>query len=183
MNKSPDHIPLDQLQAYLDQGLDQGEYQEVASHLAQCSACRDKFASLEMVITKLETLPDIELEKDFSMSVITQLSEESKFSLGITWSLILEALGAAAVIGLLIPVIQAASWLPQLIDTQIEIQAAINTFLAQLASSWLVWWTGLRLNIEQFTTSLISFDSLPVRGISPWITRTCFELTTTNNLP
>ena len=169
MNRSPNHIPIDQLQAYLDQSLDQDVYQEIESHLDQCSACRDQYSSLETVFTKLDNLPDIELEKDFSMSVITQLSEESKFSPGITWTLIMEALGAATVIGLLIPAIQAASWLPQLIDTQTEIRAAINIFLTQLASSWLVWWTGLRLNFEQFTTSLISFDSLPVSGISPWI--------------
>jgi hypothetical protein len=169
MNRSPNHIPIDQLQAYLDQSLDQDVYQEIESHLDQCSACRDQFSSLETVFTKLDNLPDIELEKDFSMSVITRLSEESKFSPGITWTLIMEALGAATVIGLLIPAIQAVSWLPQLIDTQTEIRAAINIFLTQLASSWLVWWTGLRLNFEQFTTSLISFDSLPVSGISPWI--------------
>ncbi len=78
MNKSPNHIPLDQLQAYLDQGLDQDEYQEIESHLDQCSACRDKFSSLEMIITKLENLPDIELEKDFTIPVLTQLREESK---------------------------------------------------------------------------------------------------------
>ncbi len=82
MNRSPNHIPIDQLQAYLDQSLDQDVYQEIESHLDQCSACRDQFSSLETVITKLDNLPDIELEKDFSMSVITQLSEESKFSPG-----------------------------------------------------------------------------------------------------
>jgi hypothetical protein len=122
-----------------------------------------------MVFTQLDSLPEIKLEKDLTIPELTQLREESKFSLGITWTLILEALGAATVIGLLIPVIQAASWLPQLIDTQTEIRAAINIFLTQLASSWLFWWAGLRLNFEQFTKSLISFDNLPVSGISPWI--------------
>lgn len=168
MNKQTNHIPTDKLQAYLDQELDQAGYQEVELHLDQCPACQEDLSRLESVFARLENLPVIELEKDLSNSVLTQLREETKLSLGITWTLVLEAIGAGTVIGLLIPAFRAAAWLPQLIDTQMEIQAVVNIFLTQLASSWLVWWAGLRLNFEQITKSLITFDSLPASDISPW---------------
>ncbi|HDN04799.1 MAG TPA: hypothetical protein ENF27_02550 [Chloroflexi bacterium] len=169
MNKGTNHISTDQIQAYLDQGLDQAEHQEVEIHLDQCPACREELSRLEIIFARLKKLPPLELEKDLSLAVLAQLREESKLSLGITWTLVLEALGAGTVIGLLIPAIRAASWLPVLADTKTEIQAAINIFLTQLASSWLVWWAGLRMNIEQTAKSLFSTIYSPSIEFSPWI--------------
>jgi len=169
MNKGTNHISTDQIQAYLDQGLDQTKHQEVENHLDQCPACREELSRLEIIFARLENLPALELEKDLSISVLAQLREETKLSLGITWTLVLEALGAGTVIGLLIPGIRAAAWLPVLADTQTEIQAAINIFLTQLASSWLVWWAGLLLNVEQTAKSIFSTGYFPSIEFSPWI--------------
>ncbi|MCK5793772.1 MAG: zf-HC2 domain-containing protein [Anaerolineales bacterium] len=169
MNKETNHISTDQIQAYLDQGLDQTEHQEVEIHLDQCPACRKELSRLEIIFARLENLPPLELEKDLSLAVLSQLRKESKLSLGITWTLVLEALGAGTVIGLLIPAIRAAAWLPVLADTKTEIQAAINIFLTQLASSWLVWWAGLQMNIEQTAKSLFSTIYFPNVEFSPWI--------------
>jgi len=169
MNRQTSHISNYILQAYLDQDLDQARYQEVELHLDQCLTCREELSRLEGVFSRLENLPSLELEKDLSTSVLAQLRDEKKISLGITWTLVLEAIGAGTVIGLLIPVFQAAAWLPQLIDTQTEIQAAVNIFLTQLASSWLVWWTGLQLNIEQTAKSVFSTSYFPSGEFSPWI--------------
>lgn len=169
MNKETNHISADKLQAYLDQELDQTGLQNVNLHLDQCPACREELSRLESVFARLESMPSLELEKDISISVLDQLRAETKLSLGITWTLVLEALGAGTVIGLLIPAFQAATWLPLLVDTQTEIQAVINIFLNQLASTWLVWWAGLRLNIEQTTKSLFSTRYFPSGEFSPWI--------------
>ena len=169
MNKETNHITTDQLHAYLDQNLDQTKHQEIKIHLDRCPSCQEELSRLEIIFARLENLPPLELEKDLSLPVLAQLREETKLSLGITWTLVLEALGAGTVIGLLIPAIRAAAWLPFLADIQTEIQAAINIFLTQLASSWLVWWAGLQLNIEQSAKSIFSTGYFPSSEISPWI--------------
>ena len=169
MNKQTMHIPTDKLLAYLDQDLDQAEYKEIELHLDQCLTCRDELSRLEGVFSRLENLPSLELEKALSTSVLAQLRDEKKISLGITWTLVLEAIGAGTVIGLLIPAFRAAAWLPQLVDTQTEIQAAVNIFLTQLASSWLVWWAGLRLSFKHATKSIFSAGYFPIGEFSPWI--------------
>ncbi len=169
MNKETSHISSDKLQAYLDQELDQAGLQDVELHLGSCPFCREELSRLESVFARLENMPSLELEKDLSTSVLAQLRDEKKLPLGITWTLVLEALGAGIVIGLLIPAYQAASWLPALVDTQTEIRAAINIFLTQLASTWLVWWSGLQLNLEQTAQSLFSTTYFPSGEFSPWI--------------
>jgi hypothetical protein len=169
MNKETSHISTDKLQTFLDQELDQVGLQDVQLHLDHCPSCREELSRLESVFTRLESLPSLVLEKDLSRSVLTQLQDEKKLSLGITWTLVLEALGAGTVIGLLIPAFQAAAWMPLLVDTQTEIRAAINIFMTQLASSWLVWWAGLRLNIEQTAKSLLTPGYFPSGEFSPWI--------------
>lgn len=167
--KLTDHISADKLQAYLDGELDQSSLQEIALHLGECPACREELAQLEGIFAQLENLPELQLEKDFSSSVLAKLREETQLSRGITWTLALEALAAGTVIGFLIPAVQAAAWLQQLINTQTEIRAGINIFLAQLASSWLVWWAGLQLNFEQTIQSLSSARYFPSGVFSPWI--------------
>jgi len=169
MNKPNDHIPSDMLHAYLDQTLEQADIQDILQHLDHCPTCLEELKRLEGIFASLESLPEVTLDKDLSIAVLSRLKEESILSRGITWTLILEALAASTVISLLIPALKTSTWLPQLIDAQTEIQAAINIFLTQLASSWLVWWAGLRLNFEHFTKSLLTFNSLPAGAISPWI--------------
>jgi hypothetical protein len=169
MNKDTHPISNDRLQAYLDQELDQAGIQEIKIHLEKCPACQEEFSRLSMVFSQLEDLPELDLGKDLSSSILAHIREEKKFSPQITWTLVLEALGAGAVMGLLIPAIQAAAWLPQLVDTQTEIQAGINIFLNQLASTWLVWWAELQLNIEQITQSFFSTGYFPSGEFSPWI--------------
>lgn len=169
MNKGSTHITIDKLQAYLDQDLDLAKHQEVEDHLDQCPSCREELSRHENLFSGLENLPALELEKDLSIPVLAQLREETKLSLGITWTLVLEAVGAGTVIGLLIPAIRSTAWLPVLVDTQTEIQAAINIFLTQLASTWLVWWSSLQLNLEQTAKSLFSTSYFPSGELSPWI--------------
>jgi hypothetical protein len=56
-----------------------------------------------------------------------------------------------------------------LLDTSLELQAAINIFLTQLASNWLVWWADLKMHFDQFVGTFNPVASLPDDIISPWI--------------
>lgn len=163
-----DHLTEDQLQSYLDQELEPGESAWVPGHLAACPACRARLSRLERLSFHLESLPPLDLARDLSAPVLAQLKADRNLSPGITWALALEALGAGAVIGLLVPVLQAAGWLSGLLSTRQDLEAALQVFLTQLASTWLVWWAGLRLQISQVGQSLLPNPSqLPI-PLSPW---------------
>ncbi|MFV1949876.1 MAG: hypothetical protein ACC633_08100, partial [Anaerolineales bacterium] len=134
-----------------------------------CPACQKKLARLNLLITRLENLPEVPLPKDLSSMVLVKLRGNKKVISGLTWALVIETLAAGAVIGALIPAIQTAAWLPQVLNTPQEILAAVNIFLTQLASSWLVWWAQLQLNLKVFLNpSQIQFN-LPAALPSPWI--------------
>jgi hypothetical protein len=169
INDPQKHIPNHILQAYLDQDLGSAESSEVKEHLVGCERCRTAYKGLENTILQLAALPEIDLKVDLSSEVIAELRNQKKIPRGITWTLILEAIGAGTIIGLLIPAIRAASWIPDLLDTPNEIQAAINIFFTQLASSWLVWWAGIQMELDQLTDSIFSGGNLPALEFSPWI--------------
>lgn len=163
------HPDPDKLQAFIDQSLDETAVLAIQDHLDGCPACREELAHLNMVITRLENLSEFSLTKDLSSMVLVKLRENKKVTSNLTWALVIEALAAGAVIGALIPASQAAAWLPQVLNTRQEILAAVNIFLTQLASSWLVWWAQLQLNLKVFLDpTQIQFD-LPAALPPPWI--------------
>ncbi len=169
MSDQTQHLSNDQLQTYLDQALDPPALLEVENHLESCPACQAEYQRLKQVVFQYQGLPELALDVDFSPLVIDQLKAERKMPSGITWTLVLEAVGAGAVIALLIPVLQAAAWLPKLQDTQNQVRAAINIFFTQLASSWLVWWAGLTMEMDLVRASIFAGTALPDLDFSPWI--------------
>jgi anti-sigma factor RsiW len=169
MAKQINHPHPDQLQAFFDQALDQESACSLQEHLELCLDCREELARLENLTARLESLPEFALERDFSLAVLSQLKENQMLSRRITWTLVLEALAAGAVIGALIPVIRVASWLPGLVSIRQELLAAVNIFLTQLASSWIVWWAQLQLNLKTALIPLLSQTNFPAALPSPWI--------------
>ena len=163
------HINNDQLQAYLDGVLESASVELVQTHLEDCPICREELSRLEIVSSRLDTMPEIDLQRDLSQLVIEQLKEEQALSPAVTWILVVEALATGGVIGVLIPALQAAGWLPRLLEVKLALQAGLNIFLAQLASNWLVWWAGLKLQISQAMTSLFPLNTLSMGTFSPWI--------------
>lgn len=163
------HIKNDQLQAYLDGALDSASVEIIRAHLETCPLCQEELSRLEFVTSRLDAMPEIGLQKDLSQLVIEQLKENESLSPAITWTLIIEALAAGAAIGVLIPVVKATGWLSRLLDIRQVLGAGLNTFLAQLASSWLVWWAGLKVQLNQLTISFNPLESLPLEVLSPWI--------------
>ena len=163
------HPDQDQLQSYLDQTLDPMTSRLFADHLTSCSSCQAEVLKFEVLYTRLETLPEISLENDLSSVVLRAIRDEKLLSRGITWTLVIEAIGAGVVLGLMIPALRATVWIPRLMDTQLEIRAAVNIFLTQLASSWILWWAKLQVSFTQLIkplqTSGVPLSPLP----APWV--------------
>jgi hypothetical protein len=163
------HPDQDTLQAYLDQALVPGSLSEVEEHLESCPACREEIAFLEKMFTRLETLPEIPLPKDFSPGVLEMIRDQKQLSRGITWTLVIEGIVAGAFLGLIIPALQFTPWIPRLINTQLEIQAGLNIFLAQLFSSWMLWWAQLKFSFNHLVEPLQVPLTIPAALPSPWI--------------
>jgi len=163
------HLSEDQIQAHLDGVLDPVLDKQIQSHLAECMSCRGRLEGLENLSFRLESLPALELSRDLSNLVVSKLKEERSLTPALTWTLIIESLSISAVLAVLIPTFQAAGWLPRLLITGQELQAGLEIFLAQLASSWLVWWAELQLQIRVLGQNLLPQGSLSGLAFSPWI--------------
>jgi len=169
METNQNHLLPDQLQAYLDQAQDPLSRKQVEEHLDACSTCREELAKFENLVSRLSSLPEVSTQIDFSPVILSQLRVNKIPSLGLTWTLVIEAVAAAAVLGLTIPAFQEAIWIPKILNTQLEIRAAINIFLTQLASSWMLWWAHMQFNLTQLTKSFQTPNILPSTIASPWI--------------
>jgi hypothetical protein len=165
-NQHPDQ---DDLQAYLDQALLPGSSREVEEHLESCPACREKIAILEKIFTRLETLPEIPLHKDFSPGVLEMIRDQKQISRSLTWTLVFEGLAAGAILGLVIPALQFTPWIPRLMNAQLEIEAGLNIFLAQLFSSWMLWWAQLKFSFTHLVEPLQVPLEIPAFLPNPWI--------------
>jgi anti-sigma factor RsiW len=169
MNEQFQHLSEEKLQAMLDNALDPTELQEIEAHIQECSTCHQRLDRAQRLSHRLQDLPQFTLSRDLSQLVVSQLREERQLSRGVTWTLVFEALAVGAVIGLLIPTLQAAGWLPRLLNTRQEILAAVNIFFTQLASTWLVWGAELRLQISQLLQEILPLTNQTLAPISPWI--------------
>ena len=71
-----EHLTEEQLNEYLDELLDESTRREVEAHLAECTDCRANMEGLELVFADLDELPDVQLERDLSSSVLGKLPQE-----------------------------------------------------------------------------------------------------------
>ena len=165
------HPNQDTLQGYLDQVLDSKNSHLVKEHLDICPACREQIDSLEKLYLRLGSLPEISLNKDFSQGLMEMIQDQKQVSRGMTWTLVIEAIITGIILGLIIPALKFSTWIPRLVNTQLEIQTELNIFLAQLFSQWMLWWAQLKFSFTQFTEPFqIPLDSstiLPTAWI--WI--------------
>lgn len=168
MSDQNQHLKEDQLQAYLDKIQDQRTTEKVRTHLDACPSCKEKFSQLVRLNAHLKGIPEIPLQRDLSQLVIEQLKEEQSLSPAITWTLVIEALAAGIAIGLLIPALQAAGWLPRLQNIRLAFQTTANIFLTQLASSWVVWWAELKLQLSLLVRGFDPADIILLEQLSPW---------------
>jgi hypothetical protein len=169
MNNSKTHMTSDQLQAFLDHNLEDQEMTVLEDHLETCSLCRKEVEKQMMLISRLEKLPEISLDIDLTEAVLSKLRDQNRSLSGITWTLVIEALAAGAVISAIIPVIKAAPWLADLVNIRQEILAGANIFLTQLASTWIFWWSKMQLDLRGMLDSLQNQALLTTTLPSPWI--------------
>ncbi len=163
------HPDQDDLQAYLDQALGSGSSRKVEEHLESCPACREKISILEKMFARLDTLPEIPLYKDFSAGVLEMIRDQKQLSRGVTWALVIEGIAAGAILGLIIPALQFTPWISRLLTTQLEIRAGVNIFLAQLFSSWTLWWAQLKFSFNHLVESFQVPLEIPAALPAPWI--------------
>ncbi len=170
-NSDQHHPNQDTLQGYLDQVLDSKNSQLVEEHLDFCPACREQIDSLEKLYLQLGTLPEISPNIDFFPGVMGMIQDQKQVSRGITWALVIEAITAGIILGLIIPALKFSTWITHLVNTQLEIQTGINIFLAQLFSQWMLWWAQLKFAFTHFTEPFLippdSSTTLPTAWI--WI--------------
>lgn len=164
-----DHPNRDDLQAYLDQVLEQPANKVLEDHIETCSSCQDEIGRLESLIQRLETLPDIPINRDFSASVKELIKDNQQVPKGLTWTLLIEGVAAGVVLGLIIPAIQTSVWTPSFLEIQNGLQASINILLTQIASNWIFWWAKIQLDFTQILKSLNPTFILPWGLPSPWI--------------
>jgi hypothetical protein len=169
MNNSKTHMTSDQLQTFLDQNLEDQEMTVLEDHLEICSLCRKEVEKQMMLISRLEKLPEISLDIDLTEAVLSKLRDQNRSLSGITWTLVIEALAAGAVISAIIPVIKAAPWLADLVNIRQELLAGANIFLTQLASTWIFWWSKMQLDLRGMLDSLQNQALLTTTLPSPWI--------------
>ena len=162
------HPDQDTLQSYLDRALVPNSSREVEEHLESCPTCREEIAILERMFTRLESLPEIPLLKDFSPAVLEIIRDQKQLSHGVTWTLAIEGIAAAAILGLIIPALQFTTWIPHLINTQLEIQAGLNVFLTQLFSSWMLWWAQFKVSSNHLIAAFQVPLEIPVSLPAPW---------------
>jgi len=163
------HPQLDDLHAYLDQELDKLAIDELENHLASCSTCQKQVDRLKTLTLRINSLPEIQMDKDFSTTIKNRIRDKQQVPRGITWTLLVEGVAAGVVLGLIIPAIQVSIWPPRLMKIQHELQAAINIFMTQIASNWIYWWTKTQFDFTQVFESLNPSIILPQGFPSPWI--------------
>ena len=169
MNEKKEHPSPDELQAYLDGELELHASEKMTEHLKTCEACQSELSLLDSLIARLESLEELPLEKDLSLAILGKIQQRRQIPQGLTWTLLVEGIAAGVVIGLLIPVIRSTVWIPRLIDTQLEVRAAINIFMTQFASNWTFWWAQLQFDFSQIIGQISGPISLPKFWPSPWI--------------
>ena len=169
MNEKMNHPSLDELQEYLDGELEVNASKRIAEHLKACTFCQEELSRFDSLVTRLESLEEFAYEEDLTSRVLAEIQQREQVPQGLTWTLLAEGIAAGVVIGLLVPAIRSTVWIPRLIDTQLEVRAAISIFMTQLASSWMFWWAQLQFDFSQMINEFSSPFSLPEIMPSPWI--------------
>ena len=89
-----DHLSEYELNAYLDDMFEETERRQVETHLAGCLACRTRLEELQQVFDSLAALPEIELTRDLTPAVLSQLPRRTILfarsrSIAVQWGVVL----------------------------------------------------------------------------------------------
>ncbi len=144
--KSPSpHIADDLLFEFLDQALSPKNFTEINTHLEICPTCQKRLVELRTMFVALEDLPDVDLQRDLSPTILETIKNKPMFSVIWWWSLILQAILALGLIAIIAPSIEF-------------LENGKNVFATILAyfSNWLQQGMALFDNLQQFVGQLSS---------------------------
>jgi hypothetical protein len=154
------------LNAYVDSDLDPAARREADAHLATCPECAARLAMLHSLVTEIESLPDLPLQRDLSRSVVAALQPKrvpvTKPTLNPAARLVfaLQALVALAALAIALPF--AAQLIPA-----IDLSALANaqSLISDLQSPII----NLQLPTLDFTQLATLTSGLPTVGITTLI--------------
>jgi hypothetical protein len=125
------HLTDEQLNEYLDHEANDREQMEL--HLAACEACAARLAALGNLFAEIESLSEVELSPEFSVSFAP--SPKPSLPLSLTLTFLLQAALTVLVIMIAAPFVrQLLPWNP----TGISIPSLMDIVL-QLQSQWTTW--------------------------------------------
>ncbi len=165
---SGQHPDSDLLQAFLDQSLASGEYEAMENHVASCPSCSQQLMRLKMVGDQLALLPEIPLGKDFSGAIIRQLESEKQLSQGLTWTMVLQAVTAGVILGLVLPVLRFSFSLPGLVLERPDLITEWKIWMASLAGEWIQVWAAIQGSVLQAWSALSSGSSAAESTAALW---------------
>lgn len=81
------HFSEPYLHAYLDGELNPSDTTTLEEHLKACSACRAELQSISKLFSRIESLPEIDIPRDISFTVMERIGTQPKASRRWNWLL------------------------------------------------------------------------------------------------
>jgi hypothetical protein len=136
------HFSDDVLNEFLDGNLDSDEIVNFEAHLRACTNCTARLEDLRTVFSSLDTLPDIFLERDFSVYVVSAIQPDVIISKRLKWGLAAQVILALIMLSLVLPRL-LQTWQPALQRIQQplneQIQDILLSWTADFSAQFIVW--------------------------------------------
>ena len=123
------HLTEEQFNEYLDEATT--EHAVIESHLDSCDECAARLSTLQNLFTELDSLPELELTRDFAAPFTLRPSLPAQLPKFLTLTAVLQAAVTLATLIVAVPFVSAL--LPQ-----IELPSFTKLFF-QIQSQWTVW--------------------------------------------
>jgi hypothetical protein len=144
------HFDDNLLNEYLDGYFTENQVADLELHIATCSDCAARLDELQIVFSELEALPDIALERDLDIAVVTALQPRWKLSQRWKWGALVQFIAAAMILLITLPK-AARAWQPFIDQASTTLLTSfiyvwntwvtqITTGLATLQLDWSQWW-------------------------------------------
>jgi anti-sigma factor RsiW len=148
------HLTDEQLNEYLDR--ETNESAQIELHLSTCEECSARLAALQDLFSEIESLPEMELSRDFAAGFLPLRSQPAKLPRSFTWTLILQA--ALAIVAIII----AAPFVMQFVSLyklSLSVPSLVDVFV-QLQVQWAAWLDALA------TFTVPTLPEIPVVNVS-----------------
>ncbi|MFP3854928.1 MAG: anti-sigma factor family protein [Anaerolineales bacterium] len=138
-----EHFSDEEFYEYLDGELVEMDARRLRVHIKECAQCRQQLAQAEQLFARVESLPELALERDLAPEILQEIEAQEGMSRSLPWWIAAEALAALAVL---------VGWLigqPSLSPGLRQAAEALNLFLL-----WNQWAWPQRTDLLQWFTAL-----------------------------